>query len=58
MLRAGRGADEQLNTNKNTFYSGSASAYSNMVDGTNVAWASVSVYDGTGISIASNYISQ
>jgi hypothetical protein len=42
----------------NVFYSGSASAYSDMVDGTNLTWASVSVYNRNGISIASNYISQ
>jgi len=42
----------------NHFYGGSASAYTDMVDGTNLTWASVSVYDRNGVSIASNYISQ
>lgn len=42
----------------NQFYGGSASAYTDMVDGTNLTWASVSVYDRNGVSIASNYISQ
>jgi hypothetical protein len=42
----------------NVFYSGSASAYSDMVDGTNLTWASVAVYDRNGNPIASNYIAQ
>jgi hypothetical protein len=42
----------------NDFYSGSASVYTDMVDGTNLTYASVSVYDRNGNPIASNYIAQ
>jgi hypothetical protein len=52
------GALTELWNSSYGYYGGSASAYGDMVDGTNVTYAFVNVYDRNGKLIASAYASQ